>query len=251
MFFLKLPTWVVISFIFQIGINIYYGNSIGEISKNNPTYLTPDTITFIIWSFIYFFQLLLVIYQCGSENLSKIIRILLIIAFISNGIWCIFWYNGYWWLQFVDIYIYFMSLSYIYIINIRRYELNWKTFFSVVAISINLPWCLFASVISLTVALQNNNYTITETWAIVWIIIITVISNLIIIKNFDFIFGLIVVWALSGICRNQNIETSTLPLQLISENVFITSLACLSITLFSTLLFFILVLILKLISIYN
>ena len=234
----NLSNWVVITFIFQIIVNAYYGSSIGEVSKNNSTYLTPDGITFIIWTFIYIFQLLLVIYQYINPNLLENARIPLIIAFVSNGIWCIFWYYNYWWVQFADILIYLSSLIFLYFIIVQSYILNWYTVFTHFAISANLPWCLFASVISLTVALQNSNYTITEAWPIFWIIIITIISNIAIISKFDFIFGLVTIWALGGICRNQNENTSLLPVNLVSENIYLTSVICIYITGITTLLFF-------------
>jgi hypothetical protein len=248
----NLSIWVIITFIFQIAVNAYYGSSIGEVSKNNPTYLTPDGITFIIWTFIYLFQFLLVIYQ--YNNPTKLIenaRLPLILAFISNGIWCIFWYYNYWWVQFADILIYLLSLIVLYNIIVQRYTLSWYTVFSHFAISANLPWCLFASVISLTVALQNNGYMPTETWAITWIILITVISNILVISKFDFIFGLVTTWALSGIYRNQNEENTSLPLIFISENIYLTSLICLTITGCMTILFFIFLLFLKYILKYN
>jgi hypothetical protein len=251
MFLSNLSNLVLFTFIFQIVLNAYFGSSIGEVSKNNPTYLTPDGITFIIWIFIYFFQFLLVIYQYYNRQFDEYFRILLIIAFFSNGIWCIFWYYNYWWLQFVDILIYLCSLCVLYFILVKRYSLSWQTVLSYFAISINLPWCLFASVISLTVALQNNNYNITETWSITWIIILTIISNLAIIVRFDFIFGLVASWALSGICRNQNSDSSSLPNNLITENIYLTSLSCSIITGIISVIFFILVLILKLVNRYN
>jgi hypothetical protein len=251
MFLFNLSNWVVVTFIFQIALNSYYGNSIGEVSKNNSTYLTPDGITFIIWIFIYLFQLLLVIYQYYDTNFYEYSRILLIIAFFSNGIWCIFWYHNYWWIQFADILIYLVSLIFLYFIVVERYVLNWSTVFSHFAISINLPWCLFASVISLTVALQNNNYHIKEEWALTWIIILTIISNFAVIAKFDFVFGLVSSWALAGICRNQNEYNSSLPINMISENIYLLSLICSIITGIVSIIFFVLVMILKFINRYN
>ncbi len=247
----NLSNWVVVTYIMQIVINAYYGSSIGEVSKNNPTYLTPDGITFIIWTFIYFFQLLLVIYQYRNQNLIEYARVPLILAFTSNGIWCIFWYYNYWWIQFADILIYLFSLIFLYIIIVQRYVLNWYTVFSHFAISANLPWCLFASVISLTVALQNSNYIITEVWPITWLIVLTVISNILIITKFDFMLGLVTSWALGGIYRNQNVETSSLPLSFISDNVYLTSVVCLTITGITTLLFLSFLVFLKLSNRYN
>merc|ERR1712032_31402 len=62
---------VVIGFIAQIIMNVLAGENFGsfggqsnkEVAEETPTFITPDGLTFSVWSVIYLFQGLFAIYQ--------------------------------------------------------------------------------------------------------------------------------------------------------------------------------------------
>lgn len=80
-----------------------FGESIGDISADNPTWVTPDGKTFAIWGVIYTLFLLLVVRQCNStpedeQLLSQpcpltglAVRWRIVLAFLLNAAWLPAW----------------------------------------------------------------------------------------------------------------------------------------------------------------
>merc|ERR1719333_323970 len=80
-----------------------------EISDSHPTYVSPDGLTFAIWSFIYLFELILVVAQAiPSERTDYLmsqpcpltgldVRARLAMAFMVNGVWLMIWSNENYW----------------------------------------------------------------------------------------------------------------------------------------------------------
>jgi len=204
----KLPAYsVVLSYIFQIVCNAVVGNQIGEVSRKNDTNLTPDGLTFIIWAFIYVFQLVFVVYQTFSTFPEKYInRWALNTSFISNGLWCIFWANEFWISQFIIIIYYLICLIVFYNQTVDTYDVYIDTVLINFGISSNLIWVCFATVISLTITLKNYELEVVsdEHWALIWLICLTIISNILVFIRNDYVIGLVSIWAISGIYRNQN-----------------------------------------------
>jgi hypothetical protein len=204
----KLPVYsVILSYIFQIVCNAIVGNKIGEVSRKNDTNLTPDGLTFIVWIFIYTFQLLLVVYQTFSVFPEKYInRLILNLAFILNGIWCFFWVNEMWITQSIIITLYLICLVIVYIQTVNKYDLYIDTILINFGISSNLIWASFATLISLTITLKNYGIeaVFSDEWAISWVICLTIISNILIFIKNDYIIGFVTIWAISGIIRNNN-----------------------------------------------
>jgi hypothetical protein len=204
----KLPAYsVVLSYIFQIVCNAVVGNQIGEVSRKNDTNLTPDGLTFIIWAFIYVFQLVLVVYQTFSTFPEKYInRWVLNTSFILNGLWCIFWVNEFWISQFIIITLYLICLIVVYYQTVDTYDIYIDTVLINFGISSNLIWVCFATVISLTITLKNYKVEAVsdDDWATIWLICLTIINNMLVFIKNDYVIGLVSIWAISGIYRNQN-----------------------------------------------
>ena len=77
--------FVIILYLVQLYVNIYYGNKIGKIANLYNINITPSSWVFFIWIIIYSFQFY-IIFNINEENLSKIF-LLYALTFLLNIFW--------------------------------------------------------------------------------------------------------------------------------------------------------------------
>lgn len=118
---------VLAGFIGQVIFNILAGESFGsfggasnsQLSKEQPTFLTPDGLTFSVWSIIYLFQGLFSIYQIipcfqnSHEGVSRA-RFWVVLLYIGNCVWLPVFSNRLYWLAFMLMLVMDLSLVMIY-----------------------------------------------------------------------------------------------------------------------------------------
>jgi len=118
---------VVIGFIAQIIMNVLAGENFGsfggqsnrQIAEEQPTFITPDGLTFSVWSIIYLFQGLFSIYQvipCFQNSHAGVsrARFWVVVLYILNCLWLpVFSYKLYW-LAFLLMLLMDVSLVMIY-----------------------------------------------------------------------------------------------------------------------------------------
>ena len=131
---------LVFSFIYMIVFNVLSNAicGVGEkpICKNNsqqsdhnPTYLTPDGLTFSIWGIIYLFELFFTVYQALPESrgggfelaVFDNVRPYVTFAFILNGTWLILFSFSLWWLSQAVIFAYLYCIVKAY----QHLEVDW------------------------------------------------------------------------------------------------------------------------------
>lgn len=192
--------FVLFSFIFQITMNVlsadlfgsFGGGDNSEISIENPTFITPDNLTFLVWTLIYSFQLLFTVYQfmpCFQSEIEGNTRLYVTVLFILNGLWLPVFANKLFFLSW------FIMIGMIYsLINIyKELEINYgyvstdldytkiipnwffgrtypntiiqpswhKKLFVFFPFSINLAWLNFAIVANTLISLGNAGWKTT------------------------------------------------------------------------------------------
>lgn len=118
---------VVAAFIAQVIFNILAGEEFGsfggasnrQIAEEQPTFLTPDGLTFSVWGIIYLFQGLFSLYQVlpcyqnSHEGVSRA-RFWVVALFISNCLWLPVFSHRLYWLAFMLMLVMDVSLVMIY-----------------------------------------------------------------------------------------------------------------------------------------
>lgn len=226
------------SYIIMIGMNLFSANIsvIGgkdnkTISDTNPTYLTPDGVTFAIWGIIYLGELCFAIYQLLPSNIEDkgfvAARPYVIGAFLLNSIWIVIFAFEFWWLSWLIICGYLLMLSLAYKemkIDYRYVDPQSEDYrsplfkaLSYVGFSANIAWVTVATAVNTTVTLRSAGFVTVlpscnvETckiggsvdWAIMFVVIVAAVSITLSLIRGDYVHNLTTAWALSGIIRMQ------------------------------------------------
>lgn len=116
---------VVVTFVIQVISNVLSGFGAfnnatnGRLSDENPTYITPDGLTFSVWGIIYTFQAIFTIYQVvpqvqnSHEPLTNA-RVWVVLLYLLNAVWLPAFSFSLWWLAFLIIASMYGSLIMIY-----------------------------------------------------------------------------------------------------------------------------------------
>jgi hypothetical protein len=82
---------VMLGAIFQIGVAIFTGPAVGQVSAENPTLVVPADYAFVIWTPIFLLALIYAVYQALPSNrespLLRRIGWFSALTYFSNGIW--------------------------------------------------------------------------------------------------------------------------------------------------------------------
>ena len=102
------------------------GGSNTEISKEQPTFITPDGMTFSVWGIIYLFQGLFTIYQVlpffqNSHSGVSRARFWVAVLFLGNCLWLPVFANRLFWLAFLIMLVMDLSLVMIYRMMVINY----------------------------------------------------------------------------------------------------------------------------------
>lgn len=189
------------------------GKTTQELSDNIPNLFVPAGITFSIWSIIYTFLVIFMIYQILSLSKKQpydtgyIEKIggWFILASLANIIWIFLWHYELVAFSLLAMLVLFFSLLAIYLklgIGLSTKTLKEKLAVHV-AISIYLGWITVAMIANVTAVLVTLNvgelFLGQTTWTILVIAVATLISVLILIRRKDIAYNLVIIWALLGI----------------------------------------------------
>jgi len=227
-FFLKLAN--ILAFSFTIVINALAGSTtlIGgkvtaEISDANFTLITPAGYVFSIWGVIYILLGIFVVYQAlpsqKGKDYQNRIGWLFVLSSIINIAWIFLWQFEYLIFSVALIFMLLATLIAIYLrldIGKSKVELREK-------IAVHLPfstylgWITIASIANVATALVSISWDglgiNPETWASLIIIIALLLSLIVLATRKDVAYGLVIVWAFTGISvaqtANQSIVTLT------------------------------------------
>ncbi|MBU0695949.1 MAG: hypothetical protein KKE39_05420 [Bacteroidetes bacterium] len=224
----KVKTLAILNFIFFViaftvsnlsQLKLFGGQTNADVSGKYETVFTPAGITFAIWGVIYLslfgftiFHLIKAyqedVHSEASQSLLKIGNL-----FILNNIATTFWVFAftyeYLFLSMVLIIIQLITLLLIFI-RLNLWDLN-KSFnnklYTQFPLSIYFAWLCVACAANISLYLVAINFDgfgiIASDWAIILIIIVTLVSIFIVGVKKNVSFGLVIIWAFYGIYLKQ------------------------------------------------
>lgn len=184
------------------------GYNTGELSAMYPNLFVPAGFTFSIWGIIYLVLIVWAIYFL-LPNQRKQSRYQIhgvgkwfILSSFGNIAWIFAWHYKYIELSLILMLVILFSLINAYK-SLTPGKSNW---IEVVPYSVYLGWISVATIANTTAFLVHHGVTGGESAAMISSILIMVafiLGLLFILKKGDIFFGLIILWAIFGIFKNQ------------------------------------------------
>jgi len=199
---------------FLSGTGLINGRTIGGVSDDYPNLFTPAGFTFSIWSIIYLFLILFIIYQARDvfkskkENMEFIeqISIFFILSCLFNSLWLMVWLYDLILLSeiimillLVDLIILYLRLNIAIDEDVDKKEkiLVWIPF------SLYLGWISIATIANTTVFLVFINWDGFGISPFIWVVIILIVALFltltVLYTRKDIVYPLVTIWALFGI----------------------------------------------------
>ena len=215
-----MKTWikifVVLTFILMVAVNALAnilpinGIDTGTVSDSYANLFAPSGLTFSVWGLIYILLAAFTIYQLsvnrdselGKSLLNKV-GIVFSVSSLANTIWIFTWHYDIIYLSMVLMVVILVCL--IIIVNtIRKHQLSGKEKFLVkLPFSIYFGWITVATIANATVLLVSLGWNGFGVSSVIWTIIIlavgAAIGILTILRNKDYPYGLVILWAYAGI----------------------------------------------------
>lgn len=209
---------VIITFLGMIAVNALAniipinGQTTGQVSDAYPNLFAPAGFTFAIWGLIYFTLAAYVLYQFGffqsRKNKTKAVLLDKIglyfsISSIANTAWVFAWhYHKILLSMFLMIVILVCLIVINQIINKEQFLLRENIFINI-PFSIYFGWITVATIANATVLLVGlgwDRFGISEVgWTVIVILFGAIISITTMLKNKNFVYGLVIIWAYTGI----------------------------------------------------
>lgn len=185
------------------------GLSTGEISDRFDVYFVPAGYVFSIWGLIYIGLVAYATFQAlpANKDLNSLRDIgwLFVLSCVANVAWLFLWhYEQFTWTIF--------AMLALLVLLILIYERLWTVrgtvsrghFWCVqLPFSIYLGWITVATIANATSLLDFlgwGGWGISEaTWAVVMLVVATMIGSTVVLKRRDSAYGLVLVWAFAGI----------------------------------------------------
>jgi len=220
----------IIAFAFTVIVNSLAGSTTllggvntAQISDSNPTLITPAGYVFSIWGIIYVLLGVFVIFQAlpsqKEKEYTKKIGWLFVLSSIINIAWLFLWQYKFLSLSVILMFLLLATLILIYLrLGIGKSKVTLREKLAIhVPFSVYLGWITIASIADVSVTLVSVNWEGfgigPEIWASLIIIVALLIGMLVVATRKDIAYGLVIVWALTGIAvkqsGNQNIVTLT------------------------------------------
>jgi hypothetical protein len=215
---MQLKIIAVISFIIMVVVNALAnllpinGQATGEISDKYANLFAPAGITFSIWSVIYIALFVYSLYQFKkvrakksqiNENTYNSINRFFIASSLLNTIWIFAWHYEVLWATVI------LMIGILYcLIKINTILRNQKKSFTdticvATPFSIYFGWITVATIANITswlVSVEWDGFGIRPgVWMVAILIIGALIATRVILQNRDAVYGLVIVWAYTGI----------------------------------------------------
>jgi hypothetical protein len=198
------------------GTNLIGGVNTAQVSNSNPTLITPPGYVFSIWGIIYLLLGVFVVFQAlpsqkGKEYQKKI-GWLFVLSCIFNISWIFVWQYQLISISVVVIFLLLASLIVLYRrlgVGINKVKLSEKLAVQV-PLSVYLGWITIASIANVSVALVSIGWSgfgiAPEAWASFIVIIASLIGLLVVVRRKDTAYGLVFIWAFTGIAMKQGAD---------------------------------------------
>lgn len=190
------------------------GVNTGQLSDEIPNLFVPAGLTFSVWGVIYFMLALFTGYSImdwiskKEQDLSHVSEIggVFILSSVANISWILFWHYRLVGISLIAMLIILGSLIYMHVVLYRKSPApnTWKRrWFVKYPISIYLGWITVATVANVVAVLVVNNWNgfgLSESlWTIIMIVIAGLITLVMVWREQDIPYALVVIWAFAGI----------------------------------------------------
>lgn len=217
---LSLAAVIFLNYIF--GAGLAGTTSVGEVSANYPTLLTPAGYTFSIWGLIYLLLIGFVAYQWVGRNSEKDKQSLkptawwFVISNLANILWIVSWTNEYLGLSLIFMFLLLFSL--VQLVLRLRLEI-WDAPVRIIGfvwwpICIYLAWIVLASVLNVAVYLKSIQWSggplSEELWSVIMILAAGLIYLFLTFNRNMRETAFVGVWGLVGIMVNLPEGQSTI-----------------------------------------
>ena len=190
------------------------GRTTGALSDSFPSLFTPAGITFSIWGVIYLLLIIFVIYQAkGLFKESNIpqnrylyrIDIWFFVTSVLNVSWIFAWHHQVVWLSMVLMLLFLFSLilSYARLGIGNRVVSRSEMYLVHMPFSVYLGWISVATIANASTLLLRYKWNgwglAPETWTVVMIAIVILLTLIVLFARKDIFFSLVIIWAFAGI----------------------------------------------------
>jgi len=191
----------------------FNGQGTGEISDRFAILFVPAGYVFSIWFLIYVGMVIFTVYQAKPEQadnpLLNRIAPSYWVANLANVVWLFFWHWELFPLTLVAMLIILVALIYLYL-QFRRGEKpltraekrNVKLPFSVY-----LGWISVATIANVTQVLYFIGWDgfglAPEVWTVIMLLVATIVGLLMLLRELDIAYALVLVWSFAGIALKQ------------------------------------------------
>ena len=217
---------VVVTYLAMIAANVaanalpLNGRRTGDISDAYPSLFTPAGVTFSIWGLIYLLLGAHVLYQLGlfrdrpdtavDTALLNRVGLLFSLSSLINTAWIFAWHYDFIPLSAVLLVAILTCLALI-VMTVRRANPTARQRLLIgVPFSVYFGWSTVAVVSNITVLLVYWNWDrfgIAESvWAVIIVLVAAAIGTLTMLRNRDLAYGLVLVWAFTGILIRQTTD---------------------------------------------
>ena len=189
------------------------GQGTGEISDRFDIYFVPAGYVFSIWGLIYLGLIAFMIYQAApvqiDNSLLKKIYPAYWIGSLANITWLFLWHYNIFSLTLVAMLTILASLLYIYVqISKEGADLDRNQKWLVkLPFSIYLGWISVATIANVTQVLFYfgwGGWGVPATvWAVIMLAVATILGLLMLWREYDIAYTLVLVWAFIGIANSQ------------------------------------------------
>lgn len=228
--------FATISFVAMVLINALAnimpinGVGTGEVSDSYPDLFAPAGITFSIWGLIYLLLLGYILYQWGvlgnrpqKDALWKQVGVYFSISSFANVLWIFAWHY-----QRIGLSLLLIIIILICLIRIVE-SLQHEGFGARLPFSVYFGWITVATIANATTFLVSigwDGFGIAESvWTAIVLVVGVAIGLATAMRNRDFAYGLVIVWAYAGILTKHTSEAgfaNEYPL------VIVTAIACIA-----------------------
>lgn len=205
-----------LSFLVMVAVNVLSvilpinGATPGEVSDSYPNLFAPAGLTFSIWGLIYTLLACFTLFALGAfrpdRRRTMLLREMSLYFFVScfvNAAWIFSWH--YHMIPLSMLLMLVLLACLIQLTNLaRRQPLSAKEQFLIrLPFSIYFGWISVATCANLTVLLKSLGFDTLGAPGLVWTVALLaatlIVTVLVIVRTRDFAYGLVIIWAYSGI----------------------------------------------------
>ncbi|ACJ33586.1 TspO/MBR family protein [Anoxybacillus flavithermus] len=208
------------------------GQTTGEISRKVNVLFTPAGYVFSIWGFIYVLLAIWILRQFPSSRRDLPIYrqafVPFVVGCIFNALWIVVWHYEYFLFSVVVMLSLLFTLIWLYKV-VKRTN---PSFFDIFPFSIYLGWISVATIANISFVLKYNSWNgfgLSDAfWAIAMLLVATALALLFMLRQRDYVYPLVFVWAFVGIgVKNQGTASLVAYVSFLLAGIILISVASL------------------------